>query len=65
MKSEQLIEKCENSLKDKFKLIDEIAYYNQIKVINAFKENSVAVRHFNGTTGYGYDDEGRACLGKL
>ena len=59
------IENCEKKLTEKFKLIDEIAYFNQVKVLNAFKEYRIAARHFNGTTGYGYDDEGRDCLGKL
>lgn len=59
------IEKCEKKLESKFKLIEEIAYFNQVKVLDAFKSNQVAVRHFNGTTGYGYGDEGRDCLGKV
>lgn len=61
----KFIESCESKISDKFKTIDEIAYFNQVKVINAFSDNKIAVRHFNGTTGYGYDDEGRDCLGKL
>jgi len=61
----KLIEECEEKLKDKFKAIEDVAYFNQVKVLNAFNENRVATRHFNGTTGYGYDDEGRDCLGKL
>jgi len=61
----KFIEKCEEKISDKFKLIDEIAYFNQVKVLKAFNEQRVALRHFNGTTGYGYDDEGRDCLGKL
>ncbi len=61
----KLIEKCEEKLKDKFKAIDDVAYFNQVKVLNAFKDYKIATRHFNGTTGYGYDDEGRDCLGKL
>ncbi len=61
----KFIEQCENKLRDKFKTIDDTAYYNQVKVLNAFKDYRIAVRHFNGTTGYGYDDEGRDCLGKL
>ena len=59
------IENCEEELKVKFKNIEEVSYFNQKKVLNAFRNNKVAVRHFNGTTGYGYDDEGRDCLGKL
>ncbi|MDE7439018.1 MAG: methionine gamma-lyase family protein, partial [Clostridia bacterium] len=65
MDNKKFIEQCEDNLKEKFKTVDEIAYFNQVKVLNAFKENRVALRHFNGTTGYGYDDEGRDCLGKL
>ena len=65
MDNNKFIEQCENKLKDKFKTVDEIAYFNQVKVLNAFNEHRVALRHFNGTTGYGYDDEGRDCLGKL
>ena len=61
----KFIERCENKISDKFKTIDKIAYFNQVKVLNAFSDNKIAVRHFNGTTGYGYDDEGRDCLGKL
>ncbi len=56
------IKNCENALADKFALIDEISYFNQVKVLNALKDNNIAVRHFNGTSGYGYGDEGRDCL---
>lgn len=61
----KFIEECEKLLEDKFKKVDEIAYFNQVKVLKAFENNKIAIRHFNGTTGYGYDDEGRDCLGKL
>ena len=65
MNNSKFIEQCEKKLKEKFATVDEIAYFNQVKVLNAFKDNRIALRHFNGTTGYGYDDEGRDCLGKL
>ena len=65
MDNRKFIEQCENKLKNKFKTVDDVAYFNQVKVLNAFREHKVALRHFNGTTGYGYDDEGRDCLGKL
>lgn len=41
----ELIEICEEKLKEKFKKIDEIAYFNQIKVLNAFNEYRVATRY--------------------
>lgn len=65
MNDKKFIEQCESELSKKFKYVDDIAYYNQVKVLNAFNECRVAIRHFNGSTGYGYDDEGRDCLGKL
>lgn len=61
----QLIETAENKLKDNFKTLDDIAFNNQLKVLKAFQKNQIGLRHFTGTTGYGYDDIGRDTLGKL
>lgn len=61
----KLIERCENNLKDKFKNIEDVALFNQEKVLNAFRKNNIALRHFVGTSGYGYGDEGRDTLNKL
>ena len=55
----------EKSLKERFEAIDQIAEYNQLKVINAMQKNRVSERHFAGTTGYGYDDDGRDTLESL
>ena len=63
--NEIFIKECEEKLKEKFTLVDEIAYHNQKKVMQAFSNNNIALRHFAGTTGYGYGDEGRDTLGKL
>ncbi len=60
-----LIEKCEKKISDKFKILEDVALFNQEKVLNAFKKNQIALRHFTGTTGYGYGDEGRDTLNKL
>ena len=66
MKDNKLfIEECEKKLSAKFKAVEEIAYFNQVKVLKAFEECRVALRHFNGSTGYGYDDDGRDTLAKL
>lgn len=59
------IKKIEESLKDQYKTIDDSALFNQRKVLNAFRNNNVALRHFAGTTGYGYDDIGRDCLNNV
>lgn len=61
----EFIKSCEDRVRDKFSQIDEISYFNQSKVLDAFRKNNIAVRHFAGTTGYGYGDEGRDTLGKL
>lgn len=59
------LEEIENELADQFKRIDDIAFYNQKKVLNAFKECKVSSQCFSGTTGYGYGDLGRDRLGEV
>ena len=49
-------------LKERFETIDEIAEYNQMKVLNAMQECKVSDIHFAATTGYGYNDLGRDTL---
>ncbi len=65
MIDEKLINKCEKSLEKEFNVLEEIALFNQEKVLNAFKNNKIALRHFVGSSGYGYGDEGRDTLNKL
>lgn len=65
MKIQQMIEKSEQKLANYFKKADEIAQFNQEKVLNAFNKRGIALRHFNGTTGYGYGDDGRFALGQV
>ena len=63
--SEEVFEFCkktEKDLKDRFEQIDEIAEYNQLKVIKAMQKNKVSDIHFSATTGYGYNDLGRDTL---
>ncbi|MEG2685838.1 MAG: methionine gamma-lyase family protein [Christensenellaceae bacterium] len=53
---------CEKEVESVFESFKMIAQANQFKVIDAFKNNNVASRHFYASTGYGYDDEGRERL---
>jgi len=46
-------------LKDRFEYIDQIAEYNQAKVLAAFRKNRVSATCFAASSGYGYNDEGR------
>ena len=57
-----LIENCEKGLEPQFKAAEDIALYNQKKVLDAFKKHRIALRHFAPSTGYGYGDEGRDAL---
>lgn len=63
--AKQLIAQCEIELKDQYARLDDIALYNQQKVLDAFKNQSIQARHMFGTTGYGYDDIGRDTLCRL
>ena len=58
----ELAKNAEALCKDAFARIDEIAFYNEAKVLKAFADNHVSETHFSGTTGYGYDDRGRDVL---
>ena len=51
-----------DSLKERFTAIDEIAEYNQLKVIRAMQSCRVSEACLLGTTGYGYNDIGRDTL---
>ena len=59
--SEEILEK----ISSRFKKADEIAEYNQLKVLKAFQDNRVNAACFAGTTGYGHDDMGRDTLEKV
>lgn len=48
-----------------FKKFEPIALANTKKVLEAFKECQLSDYHFNGTTGYGYNDSGREKLDEV
>lgn len=54
--------KIEESLIERFRSMDEIAEYNQMKVLTAMQKHRVSDIHFAATTGYGYNDLGRDTL---
>ncbi|MCR4933513.1 MAG: methionine gamma-lyase family protein [Lachnospiraceae bacterium] len=55
-------ERCVKEIKDRFEKIDEIAEYNQSKVLLAMQKNKVDASCLTGTNGYGHDDIGRDTL---
>ncbi|GAB6160583.1 methionine gamma-lyase family protein [Howardella ureilytica] len=54
-----------SGLEERFKDIDTVAEYNQMKVLKAMQKNNTAEMHLHGSTGYGYDDEGRDNLERI
>lgn len=65
LKSRLLIEKTEAELAPVFKKLEETETECQRRVLEAFRNNRIAARHFDPTTGYGYDDEGRDALDRV
>ena len=51
-----------DGLRGRFDAIDQIAEYNQYKVLAAMQKNKVSAACLSGTTGYGYNDIGRDTL---
>jgi len=51
--------KAEEKLKNQYKEIDELAFINSMKIIDAFKKENISESVFVSTTGYGYNDLGR------
>jgi len=58
----KIIQAAEIILADKFAELEETAYLNQVKVLNSFRKHRVREYHFHTSSGYGYDDRGRAVL---
>ena len=54
-----------DSLELRFKEIDKITEYNQLKVLKAMQENKVSEACLYSSTGYGYNDIGRDTLEKV
>lgn len=65
MNNLEIIEKIEEKLQPQFKEIERVAYYNQKKVLDAFREVGITSSHFAGTSGYGLGDKGREGLCKV
>lgn len=61
----QLAKTIEEKIKPYHEKVDQIAFYNQQKVLAAFRKHQVSDFHLNPSTGYGYDDEGRDNLERV
>ena len=54
-----IVKEAEEAVRAEFEKIDDMAMKNSLKVLTSFHKNNVSECHFNGTTGYGYNDIGR------
>ena len=61
----EIVKEAEESLSERFALQDDICSICQMKVLKAFQENHINATHFDWSTGYGYDDPGRAAVEKV
>lgn len=64
-KAINIVKEAEKRIKYKFEEIDDICEYNTYKVLNAMQNHRLSLRHFNESTGYAYDDEGREITEKI
>ena len=64
-KAKDIVDCAQENCESIFKKIDEIAEYNQKKVLRAFNKNKIGEEHFYTVTGYGHDDLGREALDKV
>ncbi|WP_067838343.1 methionine gamma-lyase family protein [Amphibacillus sediminis] len=62
---EQLITRVEQDIAARREEIQRTAEANQLRVLNAFRQNQISDSHFQATTGYGYDDFGREGLERV
>ncbi len=60
----ELSQEIEEKLRERFDKIDKISEYNQLKVLKALQNARFEESHLYGTTGYGYNDNGRDALEK-
>ena len=61
----KLASEAEKELADAFKRIDDTAFANTNKVMEAFADNRVSDSLFAASSGYGYDDRGREALDRI
>ncbi|SOC38298.1 methionine gamma-lyase family protein [Ureibacillus acetophenoni] len=60
-----LAKKIEEKVRPYHEKVDQTAFFNQQKVLTAFKDNQVSDYHLHPSSGYGYDDEGRDNLERV
>ena len=62
---DDMIKKAQECLREDFNKLEEIAEFNQLKVLKAFNKNNLNTQDFISATGYGYADTGREKLEEI
>lgn len=60
-----IVNSAEKELESAFIELDDICAINQLKVLKACQDAHLNATHFDWSTGYGYDDPGRAIVEKI
>lgn len=60
-----MVNEAEKQLNSIFAELDDICAINQLKVLKACQDSHLNATHFDWSTGYGYDDPGRAAVEKV
>lgn len=61
----QIAAEVDQQVQEIYRGLEPVEFANHRKVINAFKEARVSSHHLRGSTGYGYDDDGRETLERV
>ncbi|MBR2541033.1 MAG: methionine gamma-lyase family protein [Mogibacterium sp.] len=61
----EVVNEAESLLSERFTELDDICAICQMKVLRAFQDNHINATHFDWSTGYGYDDPGRAAVERV
>jgi cystathionine beta-lyase family protein involved in aluminum resistance len=59
------VKEAQDDIRDQFAGIEETAEYHQARILNVFTGHKISQRHFIGTSGYGYGDDGRDALDEV
>lgn len=61
----QLLRQAEQDCQPRFAVLEENEMKATKRVLDAFHQEDIGLRHFAPTTGYGYDDVGRDALERV
>lgn len=64
-KAYTFVNEAQDDIKGQFVGIEETAEYHQARILKVFAEHRISQRHFMGTSGYGYGDDGRDALDEV